>query len=117
SQDPTGPVGADNSFNIYFPAHIGYLPSASAPFVAAPCGTNPVVTGTDFTGVVQEGSGSVSACGITFRRAFRDTPSCHVTYFVSGVSRIAFSVSTAVFQFTKTATGGQSIFAYVCTGN
>ena len=119
SQDPTGAIGVDTNNQVYFPGHIGAMPTAGAPSVGAPCGTSPAIAGTDTAAEITEGTGAVSACGVTFRRAYTSTPSCVVSWQTRGVSPTGYSVSTAGIQVQQAATSNiaSAKWNYVCFGN
>lgn len=79
------------------------------------CGTNPAIaTGSsDFAGVVTLGTGSPTACTVTFQSAFANTPACSVTSLGNATTYISAQSASA---FTVTGSATFTGFNYVCVG-
>lgn len=120
SQDPSGPIGMDTSNNVYFPAHI--LNVGSAPTLAGGGGTGGTVTGSDFAGTIQEGTGTVSHDAITFRLAFGAAPVCLITAATAmgggtaSPSPPSWTTSTGGFVVQHSPSSTTMKLTYICSG-
>jgi hypothetical protein len=81
------------------------------------CGTTPAITGNDTRGVVTFGTGSPTACTITFSAAFGTAPYCTITAYGGDAGKrywiTSTSTTTMVIGIEAAATASQK-FHYVC---
>lgn len=93
-------------------ASIGALPT---PTISS-CGSGPAVTGTRRYGQVNEGSGSVSACTVSFELPFVYLPSCTITSNGGSSGAVPFisAISVNGFSISHVASTGLAFF-YNCT--
>lgn len=79
------------------------------------CGTSPAgVTGySNNGGTITLGTGTVSACTVTFGTAFTNAPSCRALTDSNASTAWVSAVSTAAVTFTLTQTGATKLF-YQC---
>jgi hypothetical protein len=81
------------------------------------CGTTPSITGNDTRGVVTFGTGSPTACTITFSAAFGSAPYCTITAYGGDSAKrywiTSTSTTTLVIGIEATATASQK-FHYIC---
>ena len=115
SQDPSGPLGFDTYYGVYFPGHI--ISSAGRPIpTVSSGGTNtPSITGTDTAGVVTMGTSAASA-SVTFGTAYVSAPWCAVTWQATGstATPTSYSPATTGIIITQGATGSNKV-NYFCT--
>jgi hypothetical protein len=81
------------------------------------CGTSPGGTTYDNKGAVSIGSGTVTACTVTFHTAFASAPVCVVSMYSGTPSSIEVSVqalSTTGFTVGFSANAASSNFTYLC---
>jgi hypothetical protein len=90
--------------------------SGDAAFVGT-CGTSPVISGNDMRGVVTLGTGSPTACTVTFALAYDSTPVCVITPVGGNPGAIQWwvvpSTTALVMNFSASPTASQQ-FAYHC---
>lgn len=82
------------------------------------CGTSPTITGTDVSGNITPGTGSPTACTITFHTGFYSTtPNCVITGVGtgSGILSIGTQSASAITVDDSTAFSGSDGFNYVCS--
>lgn len=103
-------VSGISSFNNKVQA-TGTDPSLSS------CGTSPTIVGSDLAGTVTIGSGTATACTVTFASTFSAEPTCVIGQQSATGTTWYFSAKSAT-AFTVTTTTGASIislkFNYVC---
>lgn len=109
-----------------------YLPSATTEFVtyqgasstahfqsdgSAPalssCGTSPAIAGSDVSGKVTIGSGSITSCTVTFATAYAAAPACLVT---GSDAAITYAATTSTSALTITSSGDMNadVVMYFC---
>lgn len=83
------------------------------------CGTLPSTStlATDFSGTITTGSGSPTACTITFAKPFIATPDCVVSAGSSTIFAGVTSISATAFTTTFSAAFSSGKFSYVCAGH
>lgn len=81
------------------------------------CGTGPTLGGSDRAGTIFVGTGTVTACTVTFANAYAATPSCVAT--VQGALAYAYvsSLSTTALTITTSASVGAQKIVYQCFQN
>jgi hypothetical protein len=86
------------------------------PTVSA-CGTTPAIVGNDTAGIITAGSGTATACTITFASTYTDEPVCVVTSHFNSGDPLYFSAKSAT-AFTVTTASGANFAStqinYVC---
>jgi len=92
--------------------HLGTA-SAAAPAVTS-CGTSPSIAGTDTAGEITMGTGSPTACTITFNVAYVSSPFCTVTWQANPLLAQSYAVTTTAITLTQTATSSNKV-NYHCT--
>ncbi len=117
SIDPTGRVGINQSSPTAALDVNGHIAnsSASSPTIGT-CGTNPSITGNDTRGIITLGTGSPTACTITFSSAYVTTPICVVSaYQIDQGSRFYLSaITTTGFTLTQSTGASSKKFTYLC---
>ena len=109
SQDLTGAFLVDNGNGIYFPQHV--LSTGTTPSLSS-CGTSPTIVGSDFYGTITPGSQPLTACTVTFAKAYLTAPGCVVTDQTSpATSPISYTLATTGINLTTT--GGK--INYMCS--
>lgn len=81
------------------------------------CGTGPSISGTDVAGSVTTGTGSPTACTITFATAFTAAPICQAQVKANATPTayvLGTSTTGVVVNFSAGFTG---TFTYICLGN
>lgn len=90
-----------------------YITGGTAPAVSA-CGTTPAISGNDQSGTVTIGTGSVTACTVTFNAAYATTPHCVLidssASIDSGITAQTASAFTAGFSLSLAS----GFFNYIC---
>lgn len=76
------------------------------------CGTSPTISGTDSAGTVTLGTGTPTACTITFNAAYAAAPACIVVWRTNIASMI-YDVSATAITLTQTATDS-TVVDYHC---
>lgn len=81
------------------------------------CGTTPAFTGSDIAGTITTGSGSPTACTLTFAKPFTNTPVCVVSDTLdTAVAQItSISNTNVVFGFSAGLNSGKIL--YICIGS
>lgn len=100
--NPASPIGN----------HLNGVPNAT-PAVSS-CGTSPTIAGDDKAGMVTVGTGSPTACTITFFQAYNNAPYC-VLSWGSILAAEAYTVSASGIAITQTGTSSDKI-TYHCIG-
>ena len=90
-------------------------PAGSAPTISS-CGTSPAITGGDQAGTVTTGTGSPTACTITFATSYAAAPNCVVVDQSAIANLTSYSVSATAITLATAAASSQKI-AYVCSGS
>jgi hypothetical protein len=83
------------------------------------CGTDPAFSSAqdnDTAGLVTVGAGVVTACTVSFERAFTRTPSCHITPHYNTGSFWISANNNAFFTITFTNDAATQKFSYFCIG-
>lgn len=107
----TSSAAGTQAFAIDRGGHI--VNSGPAPVISS-CGTTPTIAGDDKSGTITTGSGVVSACTMTFAKAYTDNPVCTVsTNNTSALGDIS-SVSTSAITFAFTGTLASGKVYYIC---
>jgi hypothetical protein len=93
--------------------HIGA--SGTAPTLSS-CGTSPTLaTGaSDMAGTINVGSGTVTACTLTFGTAFTNAPTCVMNDDSTAVTGDVSSISTTAVTFSFSVSIGSGHIYYVC---
>lgn len=75
----------------------------------ATCGTSPSVAGTDGSGVITTGSGTVTACTLNFSTTLPVAPACNLTLSSTTITPAITSISTTalVIGLSLTLTSGK----------
>lgn len=94
-----------------------FVAAGPAPTLAT-CGTSSTVSGNDTAGKITIGTGTPSACTITFSRAFAVAPSCYAVDETTAAKNAvtAASTTTAVVLTFAAATVNSDVIAYICIG-
>jgi hypothetical protein len=88
----------------------------SAPALSS-CGTSPTITGNDKAGTVTLGTGSPTACTLTFNAAWStNAPICVVSTNTASRSYRVSSSSTTAITVTQDAAADSASFNYHCMG-
>lgn len=95
-----------------FGAHVALN---GAPPAVTSCGTSPTIIGSDSAAEVTTGTGSPTACTITFSAAYVSQPICIVRDRTVAANVTSYTVSTTAIVVTNTAASSQKI-GYVCFG-
>jgi hypothetical protein len=117
SQDPTGQITYDNvQGGIYLPGHLLSTTRLVPPPALTACitGGTPLITGTDFAGVITAGSTASTSCVVTFGTPFQTAPNCAVTWQTGPLAAMSWTTSTTALTITQTSTGSVKI-SYICT--
>jgi hypothetical protein len=77
------------------------------------CGTSPSVAGNDYAGVISVGSGSVTACTLTFGNTNWRTRACSMSTSANVTSYISSASSSAITVTTSSSVGSGKIY-YNC---
>jgi hypothetical protein len=95
----------------------GHIGDSGATASVGTCGTSPAITGNDTRGVVTLGTGSPTACTVTFNSAYTTAPYCVITPYggLPGAIQwyITTSTTTLVMNFSASPTASQQ-FQYHC---
>lgn len=110
SQDGTGPIGFDTSFNTYFPNKI-LAKSTSAVPVLTSCGTAPSILGNDTVGKLTTGS-AATTCTITFSSAYNVAPACFLQTQGAATQPTYTTSTTAI---TVTVDIASTVYNYFCS--
>lgn len=117
---PAFAVGSSTatSFLIDNKQHIGvggFTPALSS------CGTSPsLIRGGDNSGLVRVGTGSVSACTLTFGRTYTNAPQCmvQINRNVATTTVLTASTTPSALLITGSASNlGGTFLSYICLGN
>lgn len=96
--------------------HLGdHVALAGAGPVISSCGTTPTVAGSDTAGEVTTGTGSPTACTITFSAAYAAQPYCLLEDRSALANLTSYTVSTSAIVVTNTAASSQKL-VYTCSG-
>jgi hypothetical protein len=87
--------------------------SGPAPALSS-CGTTPSIVGSDSGGTVTAGTGSPTACTLTFAKAYRNTPYCNVNTGANTASSSVTSISTTAVTFSIVPTVNSIALHYSC---
>lgn len=111
--DVANTVAAVSTMTQYASSHLssrGFIPSVSS------CGTNPSVSGDDSDGIISTGSGTVTACTLTFAAAYTVAPVCVPSTSSTSVNASMSSApSTTAVTFNLSATLTSGKLYYHCT--
>lgn len=94
--------------------HVGH---GSAPALSS-CGTAPTIVGNDSAGKVTIGTGTPSACTLTFTKAWPTGASCRAnddTTIAKNPTTVVTTTTTAVITLTAASVNGD-VISYQCTG-
>ncbi len=95
-----------------FSAHVAL--TGASPTISS-CGTSPSVTGSDSAGEVTTGTGSPTACTITFATAYAAQPICIIRDRTATANLISYALSTTAIVVTNSAASSQKL-TYICFG-
>lgn len=118
--EPIFNVGSSTrtAFTIDNKSHSGF--GGFAPTISS-CGTSPsLIRGSDTTGLVRVGTGSVSACTLTFGRSFTNAPQCFVYINRNVATTTVLTASTtpsALLIRGSAANLGGTFLSYFCPAN
>lgn len=90
----------------------GHLRGTGVAPTLSSCGTSPSISGTDIAGTVTMGTGTPTACTITFSTAYASAPNCVVTW-QSNLTTMQYVITAAHIALTQTATSS-NIVNYRC---
>ena len=112
----TGPSGS-YSMDVSTTGHINSQNNSGVSISS--CGSAPVGTaaGSDFAGTISVGGGVVTACTLTFSKAFTATPTCLVSDNSSTVTSGITSINNSAFTVSTSATLGGGRIYYICVGS
>lgn len=99
------------AFDSSFDGHT--LTHGGAPAISS-CGTTPSVTGDDSSGAIQVGSGTVTACTVTFATPWPGFPTCLVQTSLPGVTAYVSSDVPTAITITTSASVGGAFLNYAC---
>lgn len=95
----------------------GHVANSGSAATVGTCGTTPANTGNDTRGVVTLGTGSPTACTVTFASAYATAPYCVITPYggLPGAIQwyITTNTTTLVMNFSASPTASQQ-FQYQC---
>ena len=97
--------------------HGRFVGNGPAP-AASSCGTAPVVVGNDSAGKVTIGTGTPSACTLTFSKAYTTGVSCSAnddTTIAKNPTTVITTTTTAVITLTAASVNGD-VISYRCIG-
>lgn len=102
--------------NLKIAEHVNVKNATASPGLST-CGTSPsIATGSnDHAGIVTMGSGSPTACTVTFATAYTNTPSVTITPTYNATAYIS-AISNTAFTITFSAGAATSGFNYHCIG-
>jgi hypothetical protein len=93
-----------------------FLVSGSDPAITS-CGSSPSISGNDMAGIITVGSGTATACTLTFANTYGTEPMCVITAHFNNASPFYFSAKSAT-AFTVTTPAGANFAStkinYVC---
>lgn len=118
--EPIFNVGSSTrtAFTIDNKSHSGF--GGFAPTLSS-CGSSPsLIRGSDTTGLVRVGTGSVGACTLTFGRAFTNAPQCFVNINRNVATTTVLTASTTPSALLVTASAsnlGGTFLSYFCPAN
>lgn len=115
--DHTGNVGIGNTSPTAKLDVSGHVANSGSAATIGTCGTSPTIVGNDTRGVITLGTGSPTACTVTFNSAFTTAPYCVVTPYGGDTGAVRYWITTTtttlVFNFSATPTASQK-FHYNC---
>lgn len=115
--DATGKVGIGTSTPGATLDVAGHVANSGATATVGTCGTSPAITGNDMRGVVTLGTGSPTACTVTFSSAYATAPYCVLTPYGGTTGAIQYWITTTtttlVMNFSAAPTASQK-FHYLC---
>ena len=82
------------------------------------CGTAPTIAGTDTAGKITIGTGTPSACTMTFARAYANAPSCRAnddTTIAKNPTTVTTTTTAATITLTAASVNGD-VISYMCVG-
>lgn len=95
----------------------GHIANSGTAATVGTCGTSPAISGNDTRGIVTLGTGSPTACTVTFNAAYTSSPHCVITPYGGDAGAIRWwitaSTTALVMNFTATPTASQQ-FEYHC---
>ena len=95
----------------------GHIANSGAAASIGTCGTSPVISGNDMRGIVTLGTGSPTACTVTFAAAYATSPHCVITPYGGNPGAIQWwitaSTAALVMNFSASPTASQQ-FEYHC---
>ena len=108
-------VGGPIIFGVQFSGHV--VSSGTTPTVSS-CGTSPTMdpNSTDFAGTINTGSGSPTACTLTFASVFANTPVCIVSDDLQTSEPAVTTRSTSAITLTLGAALNSGHIFYICVG-
>jgi hypothetical protein len=99
-----------------------FIGNGPAPTLSS-CGTAPTILGTDSAGRITIGTGTPSACTLTFARAWANVPTCYFNDETTagktnaGTTYQVVPTKTAVVVTFQAATVNGDVIGYVCVGS
>lgn len=109
SQDGTGPIGFDQTNNVFFPRKVLFPSTATTPVLSG-CGTTPTIVGNDVVGKLTTGS-AATTCTITFSQAYIVAPACFLQTQGSATQPTYTTSTTAI---TVTVDIASTVYNYFC---
>ena len=106
SQDTSGAFSIDSNNGFYFPGHVL---TQGSPLPTVVGNSSPVVTGTDFAGVITVPGTTVT---VLFGRVYLSIPYCVLSNQVA--SAVAYTTAPTGINVTSIAAGGK--VNYFCSG-
>lgn len=107
---------ADGTTTLRTRTNAGHaLVGATAAPALTTCGTSPVISGTDEAGEVTMGTGSPTACTITFNSAYVSAPYCTVTWQANALAVQNYAVSNVAITLAQTPASANKV-NYNCRG-
>lgn len=106
-----------SGFNIVDISTTGHLNSQTITgSTVTSCGTLPNISGSDVAGIITTGSGSPTACTLTFAKAFSSTPTC-VVNADANITPYISSRSASAYTWTFSSALNSGHLTYICIGS
>lgn len=112
SQDSTGSFGVDSNLGVYFPGHM-LFPLNKVPGPSISGNGTPVISGTDYVGLITMGTSSTTATAL-FGAAFITVPYCTLTPLVTTpIQLTSYIIATTSIAITQASNSGNK-YIYNC---
>lgn len=105
-------TAAGANASLYVGGHQEY--GGSVPSISS-CGSSPAIVGNDNTGIITVGSGTVTACTMTFAKTWTNTAICTEMDDSTALTPDITSVSSSSITFGFSATIGSGHIYYQCS--